>query len=42
MLIKAIDREKGKYRIATFKFNKEKGFQEIDLDCTLPESYRNS
>ena len=39
MLIKAINPDNGKYRIATFKLKKGKGIQEIYLDCTLPQTY---
>ena len=40
MHIKAVNPNKGKYRIATFKLDPIKGIQEIYLDCNLPESYR--
>jgi len=40
MLIKAVDPDKGKYRIVTFKLDEKKRVQEIYLDCNLPQAYR--
>ncbi len=39
ILIKTMDRDKGKYCIATFTLDKRKRFREFFLDCHLPRCY---